>query len=79
MRLIDRLEKKYGLRIENDGVWDPPDGGRRVRLYKIYTADGRLWERGLTQKGLLKECGEWGQMMVQIKRKAEENDNGRNG
>ncbi len=79
MRLIDRLEKKYGLRIENDGVWDPPDGGRRVRLYKVYTADGRLWERKISEKGLLKECGEWGQMMVQIKKKAEENAKERNG
>ena len=72
MRLVDRLRKKYGIRIEDDGIWNPPDGGRRVRLYKIYTADGRLHERGLTDKGLLRECGEYGHRFVRIKRKVEE-------
>ena len=71
MRLIDRLEKKYGISIEDDGVRYPRDGGRRVRLYKIYTADGRLHDRGLTDKGLLKECGEYGQRFVRIKKRVE--------
>ena len=70
MRMIDRLEKKYGIKIVDDSFWSPLKG-KFVKCYKMYSADGCLWENGLSLDGIKKECGEWGKELVQIKRAVE--------
>ena len=70
MRSIDRLEKKYGIKIEEYRRWIPSKR-EYVKCYKMYSADGHLWDDGLDLAGIKHECGEWGQMLVKIKRRAE--------
>lgn len=49
-----QLEEKYGVRIE----WDD-EYLRDLHEYRIYAADGCLWEKGFrTLKGVEKECKE---------------------
>ena len=75
MRGIDRLEKKYGIKIVPDGFWSQPDG-KDIKCYKMYSADGLLWEAGLSLDGIKKECGEWGHHLVQMKKLAAGGKNG---
>ena len=55
MYTIDRLEKKYGIKVVEDFV--SAISGKQ--LYKMYSADGCPWENGLSLKGLREECEEW--------------------
>jgi hypothetical protein len=68
MYTIDRLEKKYGIKVEKDFV--SAISGRQ--LYKMYSADGCPWENGLSLKGLREECAEWEKELLEIKRGVDE-------
>lgn len=55
-----QLEEKYGVRIEKEEYF--------LNLYKIYSADGCPWEKGLkTIKDCEKECKRWGKELLAIK------------
>lgn len=71
MTVIERLEKKYGIKVVDDSFFDPLSG-RYVKRYKMYSADGCPWENGLTIKGLQAECREWGKALLEIKASVEE-------
>ena len=54
-----RLEKKYGVHI----VWD-----YWTNEYKLYSADGCLWENGLKNlKSVEHECEEWAMQLCAIR------------
>lgn len=61
MRRTTTLEKEYGVKIVKD--WK--NGTKQ--FYKMYTADGCLWENGLTLKGLNEECEKCGDKLKSIK------------
>lgn len=55
-----QLEEKYGVRIEKEEYF--------LNLYKIYSADGCPWEKGLkTIKDCEKECKRWEKELLEIK------------
>ena len=65
MRMIKKMEEKYMIRIRDDSFYHPLTG-KYHKLYKIYTADGCLWENGLSFRGLQKECREYGDKFKEI-------------
>ena len=64
--MIERLEKKYGIKIEDDSYWHPLQQ-RWVKRYKVYTADGCEWENNMTWKRLLAMIREDKQYLLEIK------------
>lgn len=67
MKTIERLEKKYGVRIVDDSFWHPLKG-RDVKCYKMYSADGCPWENGMrTLKDVETECKKWESALLHIK------------
>ena len=68
MTTIERLEKKYGIRVRKDFY----SRESRKQLYKMYSADGCPWENGLTLKGLREECRTWEKELLQIKQGVDE-------
>ena len=64
--MIERMEKKYGIIIEDDSFYNPLTG-KDVKAYAIYTADGCRWECGLSFRGLQRECREYGDAFISIK------------
>lgn len=69
------LEKKYGVKIREDyGRIERYTNGKQkyIQLYKMYAADGCPWENGLTRNGVKKECEEWGEQLINIKKAREE-------
>lgn len=65
MKMIEKMEKKYGIKIRDDSFWNPLTG-KDCKRYKIYTADGCSWENGLTFRGLQAECREYGDTFKKI-------------
>ena len=63
--MIENLERKYGIRIRDDSFWHPFKQ-KYFKRYKIFTADGCPWTNGLTYKGLLAECKEYGEEFLKI-------------
>ena len=54
-----QLEQKYKIRIADDSYVNPING-KFVKAYKIYSADGCCWEKGLRNlKAVKAECEEW--------------------
>ena len=68
MTTIERLEKKYGIRVRKD--FYSRESGKQ--LYKMYSADGCHWENGLTLKGLREECRRWDKELLKIKQGVDE-------
>lgn len=65
-----QLEKKYGIKIANDSYYNPIRD-KVVKLYKIYSADGCCWEKGLrTLKAVEAECKTWESQLLKIKNMA---------
>lgn len=65
-----QLEKKYGIRIADDSYYSMT--GKFVKAYKIYSADGCPWEKGLrTIKAVEQECKQWEKQLLAIKAKKE--------
>ena len=65
--VFQSLEKKYGIRIVSDGNIYNPYTGKSIERYKIFSADGCRWENGLSYKGVIAECKQWSQELLQIK------------
>ena len=70
MRGFVRLEKKYGIKVVEDRIYNPLTGRTRMR-YKMYSADGCPWENGLTKEGVKKECEQWAEQLIAVKEKRE--------
>ena len=70
MKGFIRLEKKYGIRVVEDEIYNPFTGKSKMR-YKMYSADGCLWENGLTKNGVKDECKQWSKALLDIKDKTE--------
>lgn len=66
MARIKSYENKYGITVTNDSFTNPLTGKYQKR-YKIYTADGCLWENGLTYRGLQQEIKASANIFLQIK------------
>ena len=43
--------------------------GREVETFRMYSADGVCWEKGLSRKGVKRECEEWAEQLLSIKGK----------
>lgn len=53
-----QLEEKYGVKIVSEDYWHPLKE-KFVKSYKMYSADGCPWEKGLpTIKACENECKE---------------------
>lgn len=71
MTIIDRLQKKYGIRIVSEGHHFTTYGCRQVETFKVYSADGCCWDKGLTRKGLQEMCKADADALLGIKKNAE--------
>lgn len=62
-----QLEEKYGVKIVSEDYWHPLKG-KFIKSYKMYSADGCPWEKGLpTIKACENECKEWEEELLTIK------------
>lgn len=61
------LEKKFGIKVVDDSIWNPWKG-KYIKAYKMYTADGCCWEKGLSREGVKRECQEWAEALLEIKK-----------
>ncbi len=68
MKGFVRLENKYGITVKEDDIYIPLNG-RTVKRYKMYSADGCLWENGLTRDGVIHECIMWGDTLKKIRQR----------
>ena len=63
------IEKKYGVKVVSEGTWYNPYTGRSVETFKMYSADGCCWEKGLKRKDVKAECEAWADALLSIKAK----------
>lgn len=61
------LEKKYGIHVVSEGSWYNELTGRFKETFRIHTADGCCWEKGLSRKGVKIECETWSKELLAIK------------
>lgn len=61
------LEKKYGITVVSEEFYNPLSGKFEV-TYKMYSADGCPWEKGLSRRGVKRECEDWAEVLLEIKR-----------
>ena len=66
MRGIKRLEDKYGIKVVDDSFYNPLTK-KWHKLYKMYSADGCLWENGMTYNELQAECKKNAKALLEIK------------
>lgn len=65
-----QLEKRYGIKIADDSYYNQMSG-KFVKAYKMYSADGCCWEKGLrTLRAIEAECKTWEEQLLKIKRLA---------
>lgn len=60
------LEKKYGITVVSEG-YHYNLLGKSVETFKIYSADGCIWEKGLSKKAVKTECETWSRELLLIK------------
>lgn len=60
-KYFESIKKKYGVSI----VYDFFDNGKMY--YMMYSADGCLWENGLSYRGIQREIKDWGKSLIKIK------------
>lgn len=65
------IEKKYGVKVVIDDIYYSPFTGKSRELFKMYSADGCCWEKGLSREGVKKEVAEWGDSLLKIKKNVE--------
>lgn len=70
--MIEKLERKYGIKIEDDSYWHPLQQ-RFVKRYKVYSADGCSWDNNLTWRGLLAMLKEDAKALMDIKNRVRNN------
>ena len=69
-----QIEKKFGVKIREDCNYLASGGRGICSTYRIYSADGCLWENGLrTIKAVEKECREWEPQLLAIKARTANN------
>lgn len=61
------IERKYGVKVMSEGHHWNPMTGRSVETFKMYSADGCCWEKGLSRKGVKAECEEFAKSLLAIK------------
>ena len=66
MDFMQKLEKKYGIKVVEDEIYNPFTG-RTLMRQKIYSAVGCPWQNGLTKEGVKKESEIWGERLLKIK------------
>lgn len=59
------IEKKYGVKVVSEG--HHYNGVKSVETFKMYSADGCCWEKGLSRKGVKAECERWADHLITIK------------
>ena len=64
------LEKKYGIKVRDDSYYHPLTG-RFVKQYNMYSADGCPWAKGLSREAVKKECIQWANVLISIKKDCE--------
>jgi len=64
------LEKKYGITVVSEGFHWNDFFRKRIETFKMYSADGCPWEKGLSRKGVKMECEKWANTLLDIKSKA---------
>jgi len=69
-RPLERLEKKYGIKIVDDSYYNPRKN-MTVTQYRIFSADGCPWENGLSYQGVFRECRDNAETLLKIKEKVE--------
>lgn len=62
------VETKYGIKVVSEGTYWSPLKGRSIETFKIITADGCCWEKGLSRKGVKAECERWAKDILSIKK-----------
>ncbi len=62
------IETKYGVKVVSEGYHYDFFQGKNVETFKIYSADGCCWEKGLSRKGVKVECETWAKELMGIKR-----------
>lgn len=60
------LSEKYGVTVVSEGTHFTISG-RSVETFKMYSADGVCWEKGMSRKGVKRECEEWADHLLSIK------------
>lgn len=61
------LEKKYGIKVVSEGHHYNDRTGKMVETFKMYSADGCCWEKGMSRKGVKAECEQWSEELLKIK------------
>ena len=61
------LEKKYGITVISEGFHWNDFLGKRIETFRMYSADGCPWEKGLNKKGVRLECERWAKQLLVIK------------
>ena len=69
MKGFKTLEQKYGIMVAHDDF--VLRNGKLIETFKLFSADGCPWENGLTRNGVRKECEEWGNQLIEIKKTVE--------
>lgn len=77
MTMIERLEKKYGITVVSEGHHYNFHTGRSLETFKVYSADGCCWDKGLTKKGLQVMCKADHDALLKIKKNEERSMPGR--
>ena len=70
MRGFTQLEKKYGITVARDDFYNPFTGKTKIR-YKMYSADGCPWDKGMSKAEIIEECELYGDELLSIKKKVE--------
>lgn len=71
MTVIERLEKKYGITVVSEGHHFNIYTNRAVETFRVYSADGCCWDKGLTRKGLQAMCKNDHEALLSIKKNEE--------
>lgn len=66
MTVKEQLKTKYGVTIMDDSYIHPLSG-KTIKLYRMYSADGCPWEKGLTLRQVQKECRNNADALIRIK------------
>ena len=62
------LEAKYGVKVMSEGYHYNELTGKSAETFKMFSADGCCWEKGLSRAGVKKECEEWSAQLLGIKK-----------
>lgn len=62
------LERKYGVTVLEEGEFYHPLKRRHIKTYKLLSADGEVWEKGIAGRDAVKrEILTWSDQLLAIK------------